>query len=277
MEKACEELKERHERGTNEVDDPDRAPTGEPYRQLQKQAAQKEGARRAQMERDHQEQMKNLKDLKENVQRQVAHDDNDDSSDDDDDWLDDDKDPALEAIREARMKELRDKQRLHAENIAKGHGQYRTITQDEFLPECASSSEFVAVHFFHQEFQRCTIMDHHLKLIAPQHTTCKFLRMDAEKAPFFVAKLQVKTLPTLLVFQNGKTIDRLTGFDGLAKDATKPDEWHTGRLQEWLSQTGAIEYTVPTEDIQEEMDRLGLTPRGAIWRGGVAAYDEDDD
>jgi hypothetical protein len=87
-------------------------------------------------------------------------------------------------------------------------------------------------------------------------------------------------LPTLIVFQNGKVIGRLTGFKGLvAKDPTKPDEWHTTRLQEWLSSTGAIEYTavVPTEEIREEMDRLGLMhSRGAaIWSESVA-YNEDD-
>jgi hypothetical protein len=273
LEKACEELKERHDKGTNELDDPDRAPTGDPYRMIQHQSNQREKERRVQVERERQEQVENLKEIKENMHRQVM---DDNESSDDEDWLDDDNDPALEAIRQARMQEIKVKQKQHAENMAKGHGQYRTIAQDDLLPECTGTSEWVAIHFFHKEFQRCTIMDHHLAIIASLYTTCKFLRIDAEKAPFFVSKLQIKTLPTLLVFQNGKAIERLTGFDGLAKDPKKPDEWHTGKLQEWLSQTGAIDYTVPTEEIQEEMDRLGLTPRGAIWRGGVSTYDEDE-
>ena len=264
MEKTLEEMKERHENGTNPVDDPDRAPTGEAYRKVQQQAAEQQ--RRAQLV----EEMQNLKERKENFPNQ------NDDSDDDDDWLDDDDDPALEAIRQARIKELKEKQAKHAEHIAKGHGQYRTITQDEFLSEC-TSSEYVAVHFFHDEFPRCAIMDHHLKQIAPLHTTCKFVRINVEKTPFFVSKLKIKTLPTLLVFQDGKTIDRLTGFDGLANDPKKPDEWHTGRLQEWLSDTGAIEYSVPTEEVQEQMERFGLMPRGAIWRGGVEGYDDDDE
>lgn len=40
---------------------------------------------------------------------------------------------------------------------------------------------------------RCKIMDKHLALLAPQHVEAKFIKIDAEKAPFFVGKLQVTT------------------------------------------------------------------------------------
>jgi thiol-disulfide isomerase/thioredoxin len=203
----------------------------------------------------------------------AASDDDDDS--DYDDLLD--EDPELEAIRDKRIRQMREAQIKHAENMARGHGQYRTVSQDEFLPECAGGSEFVAAHFFHKEFERCKIMDHHLKLIAPLHTTCKFIRVDAEKAPFFVSKLVIKTLPSLIVFQDGKAVDRLTGFDGLAKDPNDPDRWHTGRLQQWLSTTGAIEYTVPNEEIQDEMRRLGITPKGTVWSGMTRGSGQDDE
>mmetsp|Transcript_12324 Transcript_12324/g.22386 ORF Transcript_12324/g.22386 Transcript_12324/m.22386 type:complete len:162 (-) Transcript_12324:163-648(-) len=161
--------------------------------------------------------------------------------------------------------------------MAKGHGQYRTISQDEFLPEC-TCSDYVCIHFFHDEFERCKVMDFHLKRIAVQHSECKFVRIHAVKAPFFVEKLKIKTLPTLLIFKNGKMVERLIGFDGVSVPGAKnPDEWPTGRLQEWLSRTGAIQYTKPTEEVVEEMKRLGLAPRGAIWRGGVDEYDDDDE
>ena len=118
-------------------------------------------------------------------------------------------------------------------------------------------------------------MDHHLKIIAPLHTECKFIRIDAEKAPFFVAKLQVRTLPTLIVFRDGKTVHRLTGFEGLSKDKKDPDVWETSRLQEWLADAGAIDYKPPHPDIQEEMARLGLRSNGTVFQGGIDLYDED--
>lgn len=277
LEKAVDDLREKHQKGTNEVDDPDRAPTGHVYRVLQSQAAQKENARREQAERTRKQEADDLAQVKRDVQRQFQNsleDDDEESEDDEyDDLLEDD--PALEAIRQKRMEEMRQSQVKHAENLARGHGQYRTIGQDEFLPECSGGSEWVAIHFFHKEFERCKILDHHINIIAPRHMTCKFLRVDAEKAPFFVGKLQIKTLPTLLVFQDGKSVARLTGFDGLAVDPSEPDKWHTGRLQEWLAETGAIEYTPPSEEIRQEMERLGLTGKKSIWRGGVEGYDED--
>ena len=38
---------------------------------------------------------------------------------------------------------------------------------------------------------RCKVMDMRLGELAPRHLETKFLRIDAEKAPFFVQKLQV--------------------------------------------------------------------------------------
>ena len=75
----------------------------------------------------------------------------DDSDFDDSDFDDDDDDPAMAAFRARRLAELKKMQIRSAENKAKGHGEYRTISQDEFLPEC-TNSDYVAVHFFHDDF-----------------------------------------------------------------------------------------------------------------------------
>jgi len=188
-------------------------------------------------------------------------DDDDASSDEDDiDYDLDDDDQILEAIREKRLREMKRAQMKLSRNKAKGHGEIRTITQDEFLTEC-TGSKFVVVHFFLKEFERCKIMDHHLKIIANQHLECKFVRIDAEKAPFFVVKLKVKTLPTLIVFRNGETIDRLLGFDNLtettahhARSRTDVDDFPTCRLGYWLETTGVIEYNGP-DDGDDDCDR----------------------
>lgn len=180
--------------------------------------------------------------------------DNIDGEDDDSnfDYLDDD-DEILEAIREKRLKEMKKEKMKLVECKAKGHGEVRTISQNEFLSEC-TSSDYVAVHFFHKEFELCAIMDHHLKIIANQHLSCKFVRIDAEKSPFFVVKLKIKTLPTIIVFKNGKTIDRLVGFEGLDDTAANKqsragiDDFPTSRLGYWFQSTNAIEYVGPEDD-----------------------------
>lgn len=293
MTNAMEDLKEKHRTGTNEVDDPNRAPTGAAYiaeaQRIREQKRLEDNERRRIM-KEQADQLLASKARDEDYNMNDIHnsldkdDDDSQNEEEDDEWdklLNDDLE--LDAIRARRIEELKQAQMKLAEQKSLGHGELRTITQDEFLPECTGSSEWVAVHFFHNDFERCKIMDHHLNLIAPLHLTCKFLRIDAEKTPFFVQKLQIKTLPTLIVFREGKAMERLTGFEGLAKDLNEPDKWHTGKLQQWLAQTGAIKYKVPTEDVLEEMRMMGIRTKAGVWSGTSGngfqshAYESEDD
>eukprot|EP00571_Detonula_confervacea_P008042 CAMPEP_0172317390 /NCGR_PEP_ID=MMETSP1058-20130122/31421_1 /TAXON_ID=83371 /ORGANISM="Detonula confervacea, Strain CCMP 353" /LENGTH=351 /DNA_ID=CAMNT_0013031931 /DNA_START=102 /DNA_END=1157 /DNA_ORIENTATION=- len=294
--KAMDELKEKHRKGTNEKDDVDRAPTGAAYKELhqhQRQQAKAATLAREQADaRERHEENQQIMNVKEQMRRMKFNDlekenadnhdnDNESESEDDDDeygHLLDDEDDVLHAMRQARMAQLKQQQSQRATNISLGHGSLRTITQDEFLPECTGSSKYVIVHFYHDDFERCKIMDYHLKIIAQEHLEAKLLRIDVAKSPFFVSKLHIKTLPALFVFDNGKQIAQLGGFDGLAKNPKKPDEWHTGRLQEWIAGTGAIRYVRPTEEVMEEQKRLGIVVRGNVYsdreRSSGAVEDE---
>jgi len=208
------------------------------------------------------------RDLKSNIIKRLEE------VDSDDEFLDElESDPAFEALRERRIQQMKLQQLKDMENRAKGHGDYRTISQDEFLLETTgSSSEWIVVHFYHNQFEKCKIMDHHLKQIAEKHIECKFLRIDSEKAPFFCTKLKVRTLPTVLLFQDGKTMGRLVGFEGISDN----DEWPTSHLQKWLSGIGAIQYTKSTDELEQEMRHLSMSS-GSIWRGGgVEEYDDEE-
>lgn len=41
------------------------------------------------------------------------------------------------------------------------------------------------------------------------------MSINAEKCPFFVAKLQIQVLPTIVCFMDGIAIDRIVGFEEL--------------------------------------------------------------
>lgn len=292
MTKTLEDMQARG----SEADHPDRAPTGSAYKAAaQAKAAAAAADRQRTNDTNHRLAMKEHALKMENKENEAGDDNNDgndnddnasDGDSDDDDEYDDllnDESLELDAIRQKRINQMRAAQAQAAQHRALGHGEVRTITQDEFLPECTGSSAWVAVHFYHKEFERCKIMDHHLAAIAPQHMDCKFLRLDAEKSPFFVHKLQIKTLPCLIIFQEGKAVDRLEGFAGLAIDESEPDKWHTGRLQKWISETGAIKYRMPTEELKEEMRRMGIRAKGTVWSGtsrngfSTRGYDSDDE
>lgn len=66
-------------------------------------------------------------------------------------------------------------------------------------------------------------MDMHLKIIAQNHIESRFVCINAEKAPFFITKLQIQVLPTVILFTNGIAGDRIVGFDELGGE----DEFDT--------------------------------------------------
>lgn len=112
----------------------------------------------------------------------------------------DDDDNALEIIRARRLAAMKAEQLKKQEFKQLGHLEYLEIKEDEFLP-AVTGSKYAVVAFFHKDFERCKIIDKHLALIAPKHIATKFVRLNAEKAPFFVSKLQIKMLPTVVLFK----------------------------------------------------------------------------
>jgi len=113
--------------------------------------------------------------------------------------------------------------------MIKGHGQYTEIKEDEFLPN-VTGSKFVICHFYHKDFERCKIVDMHLRNIARQHVEAKFVYLNAEMAPFFIKKLQVQVLPTIIIFIDGVAVDRIVGFEDLGARDDFPQIAMTRRL-----------------------------------------------
>eukprot|EP00741_Cyanophora_paradoxa_P012175 tig00020603_g11763.t1 len=133
--------------------------------------------------------------------------------DSDDDLLND-EDPILERLREARLDEMRREMNKKTQLMQKGHGEYSEISEQDFLPK-VTGSFWVICHFYHCEFERCKIVDKHLNILARKHVEPLFIKLNAEKSPFFVGKLQVRMLPTIVIFKDGVAVDRVVGFDEL--------------------------------------------------------------
>merc|ERR1711998_405698 len=93
------------------------------------------------------------------------------------------------------------------------------------------------------EFFNCKVVDKHLRILAPKHLACKFLHLNAEKAPFFVTKLAVKMLPTIVVFKDGVVVDQLAGLDELGGK----QDFRTEVLELWLSKQGCIKISKAKE------------------------------
>ena len=106
---------------------------------------------------------------------------------------------AKDNLKEARMRQIRSQHQQKIENLGKGHGQYREITQDEFIQEITGSMSVIC-HFFHRDFQKCEIMNLHLSKLAQRHIESKFVRINAEKTPFFVEKVRILINPRILLY-----------------------------------------------------------------------------
>ena len=122
------------------------------------------------------------------------------------------------------------------ENKAKGYGEYWEVSQDEFL-QVVTSCKWVVCHFYHNDFERCKILDLHLRVIAQEHLETKFISMNVEKAPFFVEKLFIKQIPTTVFFDDGVARDRIIGYEGVSDK----DDFPTILLSRRLVDIEAIE------------------------------------
>lgn len=125
----------------------------------------------------------------------------------------------------------------------KGHGVYSEIEEDQFL-KVVTKSEFSVVHFYHTDFERCKIIDKHLKDIAHYHPEAKFVKLNAEKAPFFIKKLQIQVLPTIVFFKDGVAVDRIIGFEELGGQ----DDFHMIALSRRIVKSGIIKAKLKGED-----------------------------
>ncbi|CAH9140507.1 unnamed protein product [Cuscuta epithymum] len=156
-------------------------------------------------------------------------------------------DPELEKLHADRIASLRKEAEKRQELKKKGHGEYREITEGDFLGEVTGSEKTIC-HFSHREFYRCKIMDKHLKSLAPKHFDTKFLKLDAENAPFFVTKLGIKTLPCVIFFRNGIATDRLVGFQELGGK----DDFSTKTLEAFLLKKGMIKENKQDDDERDD-------------------------
>ena len=117
----------------------------------------------------------------------------------------------IEHLRELRRKKLQNEARELQGNLALGHGELTEIVQDEFL-STVLKSRFCVVHFFHRSFEKCKIMNKLLSELSREHPETRFCNINAEKAPFFVGKLGIRVLPSVVCFIDGKKVDNVVGF-----------------------------------------------------------------
>lgn len=146
-----------------------------------------------------------------------------------DELMDDESEKIMRNYREMKIAQAQFEYQEQQENMTQGHGTYVEIVESEFLP-VVTKSRFAVVAFFHKDFERCKIVDMHLFKICKMHPECRFVRLDAERAPFFIQRLGIQMLPTIITFIDGVTSDRIIGFEELGGEDDFPTITLTRRL-----------------------------------------------
>jgi len=281
QQKAIEEIGEKYATGKGGVEESVNAPTGNTYLLAdQKKLSDKKAAKAKRIADE--ERIGSIKDEK---QRRIDASKEPNSDDEEGEGQDDDV--ALRNIREARLKQIKVTQREKLENLGKGHGQYREIVQDEFLKEMCASDRVIC-HFYHRDFERCKIMDMHLAKLAQRHVETKFVKIDAEKAPFFTAKLLIQTIPTVVFFFDGVGREKIIGFEGLMDEMPegKEDEWPTILLARRMGACNIIDdhKIIDDEGIEAQAQARMLEMRKSVFTGvradgpsGTSYYVEEED
>jgi len=145
------------------------------------------------------------------------------------------KEDDLEELRRKRLEKMKDEHTRRKQHLGVGHGEYSMIEEKEFF-DVAKKSKYIVVHFWRESTWRCEVMDKHLKQLCQKHWGTRFVKINAEKAPYLAERLHIWCLPSLVICKEGKTDHTIVGFS----EFSNGDEVSTEEVEELLAKYGAI-------------------------------------
>lgn len=95
------------------------------------------------------------------------------------------------------------------------------LTEDTFKSDVLTSSEPVLVEFWASWCSACKAMFPHLDKLAEDQDKLKIAKLSVEDAPELAMSYGVRSIPAMLVFQDGEVISTITGsrsYDKLLED-----------------------------------------------------------
>ena len=100
------------------------------------------------------------------------------------------------------------------------------VALDNFQTEVLDHKGIVFVDFFAEWCGPCKITGPIIDQLAQENKNVKFVKVDVDKNPELTSKYQVFSIPTFVIFKNGKTIAQFVGahskegFEQEIKNAT---------------------------------------------------------
>lgn len=179
----------------------------------------------------------------------------------------------IHALREKRLKELKEGAKKKQEWLANGHGSYSELPDEKEFFEMSKKSANIVCHFYRDSAERCKIVDKHLKILAPKHVEARFCKINAEKCPFLTQRLRIKVIPTIALIKDSHTKDYIVGFTDLGNR----DDFSTDMMEWRIAQSGAIEYSgdLLTPPDQRPAHKTTHLKKKTIRGGGYGSDDSD--
>eukprot|EP00930_Biecheleria_cincta_P068898 TRINITY_DN56725_c0_g1_i1.p1 TRINITY_DN56725_c0_g1~~TRINITY_DN56725_c0_g1_i1.p1 ORF type:complete len:186 (-),score=55.23 TRINITY_DN56725_c0_g1_i1:270-827(-) len=147
------------------------------------------------------------------------------------------KEDDLEELRRKRLESMKSAHADKQKKMATGHGEYTMIDEKDFF-DVAKKSDRLVVHFWRESAWRSEVMDKHLRQLAQKHWRTRFVKINAEKAPYLAERLHIWCLPSLVLCKDGKTEHTVVGFS----EFQAGEEVTTQELEETIAKWGVIEY-----------------------------------
>lgn len=161
----------------------------------------------------------------------------------------------FEALRQRRKLELTKKMRQEQDWKQMGHGRYAEVNDTKEFFNAAKKSQRLVVHFYRGVTPRCQIVDAHFEKLAAGHVETRFLKIDAEKNPFLVERLEIIVMPTIVLIKDGRTEHSIRGFDEFGGS----DDFSTQDMAYVLSTHGMLNFEADrSEEIGSLAAKAGL-------------------
>ncbi len=94
----------------------------------------------------------------------------------------------------------------------------QSVNETDFQDEVLNSSGPVLVDFSAVWCQPCKMLDPLIKQLAEEwQGRVKVVKLDADQSPNILMQYNVLGIPTLLLFKEGKLVERLTGYQSKDK------------------------------------------------------------
>ena len=86
------------------------------------------------------------------------------------------------------------------------------INQDEFEKEVLNEEGVVVVDFFATWCGPCKMLAPVFESVSGEVSDAKFVKVDIDESLELAQKFGISTVPTMMIFKDGKVVDKLVGF-----------------------------------------------------------------